>query len=221
MLNFQIKICGITNAKDAQAAQAAGADSIGLNFYSRSLRSVKLEKAAAIVDAIDDIVKVGVFVNEDVDRTNELATQLGLDLIQLHGDETPEMITKLKSPVMRAIRVMDGDFDAAKKEVEIWQKAGGVAVLLDTGSRKQFGGTGTQLDWDHMSKQQFGVPGLPELPLVLAGGLNCDNVAQAIRQVRPSAVDVASGIEKFPGVKDHDLMRQYIESARTAFDTSN
>ena len=214
---FKIKICGITNASDARNAIELGADAIGLNFYSKSLRSVNATKAAELVSAArmspegNKAKIVGVFVNECADTINELARSVGLDLVQLHGNESIDTVSMVNMDVIRVIRIMDQNFESVIQVARQWHQAGVKAVLLDAGNNTTYGGTGEQLNWDSIAALQI------ELPLLLAGGLKCDNVSQAIQVARPHGVDVASGIEKFPGSKDANLMRKFIENAKNAF----
>ena len=212
MKPFQIKICGITNVKDATAVIENGADAIGLNFYPKSLRSVDANKALEIVDSVEGrLVVVGVFVNETAERINEVSEQLSLDWIQLHGDESPSIIGDLNRSVLRAIRIVNNDFDRALNEARNWAEAGAERILLDAASTGEYGGTGRRLDWELVERSEF------PSGIVLAGGLNRDNVVQAIKIARPDAVDVASGIEKFPGVKDKGQLANFISEARHAF----
>lgn len=209
---FKIKVCGITNPKDALAVQQFGADAIGLNFYSKSLRSVTMQKAEAVVEAIaDDMIRVGVFVNMATEKINSISSQFRLNYIQLHGNESPDQVTELSAPVIRAVRVMNNDLTSAQQEIAEWNVDGVVTYLLDAGSETEFGGTGKQLPWTALSNLKI------DKGFVLAGGLNCDNVSQAIENAQPLAVDVASGIEKFPGVKDHEQMERFINAAKACF----
>ncbi len=212
MLPWKIKICGITNPADAQAASEYGADALGLNFYSRSLRSVSPEKAASIIQATaDQVSRIGVFVNETNEAINAIAARLSLNAVQLHGDESPDAMPVIHGEVIRAVRVFPGQFAPAEEEIRTWIDAGAIAILLDAAGGGGYGGSGKQLDWDQVAPLQI------PIPLILAGGLNCDNVARAIATVRPSAVDVASGVEKFPGKKDQGLLQRFIETAQDAF----
>ena len=210
MIDFQIKICGITNPTDALKACEFGADAIGLNFYAKSLRSVTTAAAKELVDQLpSDLTKVGVFVNEAANTVNEICTECRLDYAQLHGDESPDLIQDLSFKAIRAIRV--SNYETAKNEINDWITKGITAVLLDAAAGRQYGGTGKQLDWEPISDLQL------DVPLILAGGLNCDNVSRAISVAKPNAVDVASGIEKFPGSKDHGQMQAFISSAIDGF----
>ncbi len=213
-MQWRVKICGITNVDDAVAAADFGAAAIGLNFYSRSLRCLTPDEAASIIAAIPPTIsRIGVFVNAPIAEINETVDRLMLQAVQLHGDETPDLVDRIRSPILRAIRVVNGDFETAAVEINNWLAAGVEALLLDAGSSDQYGGTGKSLSWESVSKLVLPVP------LVLAGGLNCDNVVQAIQTAQPTAVDVASGVEKFPGKKDHEQMKRFIETAMRAFAT--
>ena len=214
--SFKIKICGITNLADAIHAVQAGADAIGLNFYERSLRSVTPMDALEIVSGLpDELVLVGVFVNQPPDEILALAAHLQLDAIQLHGDETPEIMKLLDSrPVIRAVRV-SGDTStniaALQNEIDAWCTSGVSAILLDKAAGSTYGGSGETFDWKIV--EQLIIP----VQTILAGGLGPDNVADAILTVVPAAVDAASGLESFPGGKDPVLMERFVQSALVAF----
>jgi len=207
---FRIKICGVTNCQDAVHCQMCGADAVGLNFYARSLRSIDQDTAIAIADSLDpSVAKVGVFVDETAATINQISRQCQLDYVQLHGNESTELLREIELPVIRAIRWRD--LVATQTDCIQWQQAGAAAILLDAQHGRQFGGTGTTIDWNGASKLES------ELPLILAGGLDPDNVADAISIVRPSAADSASGTESLPGKKEPDTVRRFIRSALTAF----
>lgn len=212
---FRIKICGVTSPLDARHAADSGADAIGLNFYPASSRFVDERRAAEIIAALPEHVqKIGVFVNMPVNEVGALADRLGLDAVQLHGDESPEAIAELlPRPVIKALRPLNW--------LEVERYVGACAagsrprmVLLDAALGGSFGGTGRQGDWG-LASQYVRTAQAP--PLVLAGGLNPRNVAEAIRTVRPAAVDVASGVEVEPGRKDPSRMQAFIAEARAAF----
>jgi phosphoribosylanthranilate isomerase len=214
---FQTKICGITNVDDARTVVQAGADALGLNFYARSKRHISPELAHDIIAAISaGIVKVGLFVNSPPADVCRLFDELGLELIQLHGDEPPEFLPQLgHRPVMRAFRVGS---EGLRPVVEYLNRCRELKVLptltlLDSLAEGAFGGTGKTLDW-RLAQQYVTQPDLP--PLVLAGGLTPDNVAEAIRTVRPAAVDVASGVESRPGRKDPAMVEAFVRAARAA-----
>jgi len=159
------------------------------------------------------IAAVGVFVNHRVGEIQQLTMELGLDFCQLHGDETPELLRELvlTTRVIRAIRVSDDSLGNCQHEFRKWRDAGAAAILLDPKVDGQFGGSGVQMDWNVV--QQMGI----NLPLILAGGLNQDNVARAIQLVRPAAVDVASGVESAPGKKDRQRVLEFVAQATAAF----
>lgn len=217
---FRIKICGVTSAQDARMAVDAGANAIGVNFYPGSKRCVSVCTAAAIADEVGDAVQlVGVFVNEAPNRINEFAARIGLDWVQLHGDE-PVSDLALIDPQVKIIRVhrLDSEgIDAIATDLA----ACGVAerfpnaLLVDApGEPDQYGGTGQTVPWQSLADH---TAWLNELPLVLAGGLTPTNVADAIRTVHPAAVDVASGVESSPGTKDGAKVRDFVTVARAAF----
>ena len=222
---FKIKICGITSPTDIVRAVEFGADAIGLNFYTKSLRNVTDDEATKILAAIESgsgepggqVSTVGVFVNSTVAEIRQRTETLRLAYVQLHGEETVEMVAELDGiPVIRAIRLQPGldaeeTTDAANAEIRRWSDAGVSAVLLDAAAPGEFGGTGKRLDWEMVSQLTSPVP------IILAGGLNAENVSRAIATASPAAVDVASGIETFPGKKDETQMRQFIENAAAAF----
>lgn len=204
---FRIKICGITSVADALGAVAAGADAIGLNFYGQSPRCCPIEHASKIAAAVPrHVCRVGVFVNASAGNIRAIVGSVGLDLVQLHGDEPPEAIAELGGlNVMKAFRVHDGLSDV----VAYLDRCRSLAavprmVLFDAHHPSQYGGTGQPINGDILLKSREQLGGLP---LVLAGGMKPSNVAAAIAAARPSAVDVASGVETSPGVKSDSLVR--------------
>jgi len=215
---FRIKICGVTNPQDAQAAIEAGAEAIGLNFYANSPRCVSVERAQAIVNSIRGQCEVvGVFVNSSDEEINQVGSCLQLDWVQLHGDESADLLPNI-DPGFRLIRVRrlsESGLSELKTDLEACAAAGRPpeAVLVDAAIPGQYGGTGTQLDWTGLEGYSTI---LGTMNLVLAGGLTADNVHKAIRQVQPYAVDVASGVEESPGVKDHQKMQAFIAAAHRA-----
>jgi len=191
-LRVRAKICGITRVEDALTAVEHGADAIGLVFYAPSPRHVSISQAIEIVNQIPAFVSVvGLFVNAEASFINEVISQVKLDLLQFHGDESPEECALYSLPFIKAIRVKTDtnlvqyakEFSAAK------------ALLLDAYTEGVAGGTGHTFDWNLIPKQLT-------KPVILAGGLNAGNVAHAIAQVRPYAVDVSGGVEISKGIKD-------------------
>lgn len=201
----RIKICGVTDPDDARNAALLGADAIGLNFYEKSPRCIDASLASRIIDVLPAVVSaVGVFVNHpDPQGLEDLALSLGLHAVQLHGSETPDycsMIQKVK--VIKAFRV-DSNF-----KVESLRSYGNGMFLLDSGSGANFGGTGKTFDWN----QAYGANAFGWV--IVAGGLNPDNVQEAVSRLHPFAVDVSSGVESSPGKKDYEKMRRFIETVR-------
>jgi phosphoribosylanthranilate isomerase len=204
----RVKVCGITDLGDALAALEAGADMLGFNFYARSPRYVTPAAARKIIERLPDGVScVGVFVNEPTPAEVErIARAAGLGAVQLHGDETPEYCQSLRDlTTIKALRV-GTDYtpeSAAAYETD--------AILLDAYVAGERGGTGHTFDWTLATLTRERVP-----KLFLAGGLNPDNVAQAVAAVRPYAVDVCSGVESSPGRKSPELMRRFVELVRSS-----
>jgi phosphoribosylanthranilate isomerase len=196
------KICGITRIEDALAAVEAGADAIGFVFYPKSPRAVSVQQARAIIAALPPFIStVGLFVNASRCELNETLDAVPLDMLQFHGDETPEQCDGYHRPFIKALRVQAGDDIAAS--CRMYSRASG--ILLDTFVAGVPGGTGETFDWAL-------IPGNLEKPIILAGGLTSANVAQAITQVRPYAVDVSGGVEKSKGIKDHDKIRAFMSA---------
>jgi len=203
----RVKICGITEFEDARDAALLGADAIGLNFYPNSPRYIEPAQAAKIIEKLPPFVTVvGVFVNHrDPQNLEDFAVSLGLHAVQLHGNETPDycsMIQRVK--VIKAFRV-DSSF-----RVDMLRSYGSGTFLLDTCSLDRFGGTGTSFDWNlAFGANAFG-------SIIVAGGLNAENVYDAVNTLHPFAVDVASGVESKAGRKDYDKMRRFIEAVQRA-----
>ena len=202
----RVKICGITNAADALAAVDAGADLLGFNFYAKSPRRIAEGEAAKIRPRLPrEVDAVGIFVNAPTADVAALCKSLKLDAAQLHGDETAETVAELAGsvPVVKAFRV-DLDFDL--KTLKDYSRA--FAFLFDAVVSGQYGGTGHTTDWD--AAKQAAV----KHRIILAGGLKVENVAAAVRIVRPYGIDVASGVESKPGKKDHGRLREFIQEVR-------
>ena len=204
-MKTRVKICGITNLADAQGAVEAGADALGFNFYEKSPRHVSLKTAAEISKQLPPFVmRVGIFVNEDADFVLRAIGEAGLNMLQFHGDEPPEFCMKFGLMSMKAFRIRDAE---SLKEIPDFQTD---AYLLDAYSAEAFGGTGEKFNWDlAVEAQKFGKP------IFLAGGLTQENVAEAVRKVRPFAVDVSSGVESSPGKKDRAKVKAFIRAAKS------
>lgn len=201
----QIKICGITNVDDALAAVESGADALGFNFYRKSPRYVAPGVVRRIVEQLPPgALCVGVFVNEDADSLRRIVAEAGLGAAQLHGDESPEFCRALGGVMrIKALRVGEG---FVAEEITRFDTE---AILLDAFTTDAFGGTGRTFDWEVARRARELVP-----KLFLAGGLTTENVSEAVRAVRPFAVDVCSGVETAPGRKSQRLVKNFIEAAR-------
>ncbi len=202
-----VKICGITSVEDALTAAQAGADAIGLMFYEKSPRYISMQLAAEISRALPPfVIKVGVFVDADEDMVSRAIAECGINIAQFHGDETPEFCSLFPVMSIKAFRVKDAASLNALPDYNT------NAYLLDAYVADQLGGTGARFNWDlAVEAQKFG------RPIFLAGGLTADNVADAVRQVRPYAVDVSSGVESSPGRKDPEKVIAFIKAAKSAF----
>ena len=217
---FKTKVCGITSVADAKACCAAGADAIGLNFYDASPRCITVSLAVEIAAAVgNEIQLVGLFVNHAVDDVRAIHQELGLQYVQLHGDEDPGYLRQLKDlPLIKAFRCRENetaeivDFLAACTTLDITLQA----ILLDAFQQGCYGGSGQRLDWETLKNT---TPSLGGYEWILAGGVDADNVASAITMACPTAVDVASGVESSPGKKDAELVQRFVTSAIAAFDS--
>lgn len=203
-MRVRIKYCGITNVEDALAAIDLGVDALGFVFHPPSPRYVAPERARAIIAALPPLVcKVGLFVNHEPDAVREIAAMTGIDLVQYHGDETPAICAGSPRAWIKALRVrVDTDLAACAREY-----AGAAALLVDSWDAQVYGGSGRTFDWSLL-------PGQFTRPLILAGGLTPDNVADAIRRIHPYAVDVSGGIEASKGRKDREKMHRFVTEVR-------
>lgn len=201
-----VKICGITRADDAAAAARYGADAIGFVFYAKSPRNVAAATAAAIVARLPPFMSaVGLFVNSSAAEVESVLDQVRLDLLQFHGEEPPAFCAQFGVPYIKAARVR-ADLDLVQYARDYAAARG---LILDAFVDGTHGGTGTSFDWSLVPRD------LP-LPVVLSGGLNAANVAQAIRRVAPWAVDVSSGVEASPGIKDAQKIAAFMKEVRSA-----
>ncbi|MGH8070674.1 MAG: phosphoribosylanthranilate isomerase [Candidatus Entotheonellia bacterium] len=202
----QVKICGITTLEDAEAAVEAGADALGFVFYPPSPRHVSPEQAEQIIQKLPPFVTtVGLFVDVAFDTVNDLAARCGLDRIQLHGRETPAFCRQVKQPVIKAFRIKNAESLAHLPGYTV------AAYLLDAHVEGALpGGTGASFSWELAARAK------PYGPVILAGGLTPENVATAIAQTRPYGVDVSTGVECAPGIKDHRKVREFIARAKAA-----
>ena len=205
-MRTRIKVCGITRSDDAGRAVELGVDALGFVFWPGSPRCVSLRQAARIAGALPPFVAtVGVFVNQPLDEIRTVAAGVGLSAIQLHGDESPGAWGSVPGRCIKAVGVGAG-FDAAA--VAAWPA--GIWPLLDAHDPARRGGTGRAVDWDIAAEVSR------TRRIILAGGLEASNIGDAIARVRPFAVDVSSGVEREPGVKDPDRLRAFVERVAAA-----
>jgi len=196
------KICGITNLMDAKVAVENGASAIGLIFYEKSPRAISIENAKSISKQLSySVIRVGVFVNQNKDFIDKTISEVQLNMIQLHGDESSNFCNQFEVPVFKAVRIRN---EASLSVMDQYNVAG---ILLDTFSNKQYGGTGKTFDWSLINEQI-------DTPIILSGGLNPDNILDAIDSVNPAAIDVNSGVELSPGKKDHQKINLLFEKLK-------
>ena len=202
----RVKICGITRPQDALLAAQSGADAIGLVFFPGSPRAVNIDRAQQIIEELPPFVsKVGLFVNASAAEIDTVLENVSLDILQFHGDEQPEQCSCFPRPFIKAIRMQDNvDLKAMADKY-----SAAAALLLDSYVKDIYGGTGTTFDWS-------GIPDDIAKPLILAGGLDAGNVADAVKQVRPYGVDVSGGVELGKGIKDAGKIEQFIREVRNA-----
>jgi phosphoribosylanthranilate isomerase len=200
-MNLFVKICGITRAQDAELASRLGAAAVGFIFWPDSPRSIASEVASRIAEVVPPhVMKVGVFVDEDLDVVRHVMDVVGLDVAQLHGHETPEYCRRLGRKVFKAIGMKDNE------TVDVSQFDSDVVMLVDAHDSERYGGTGRPVNWD--AAREIAVM----RPTILAGGLNPANVKLALESVRPYGVDVSSGVESEPGVKDPVRLKSFFEA---------
>ena len=207
-MNVLVKICGITRADDALYAEELGASAVGFIFYPPSPRSITPADAGALSKALGPfIARVGVFVDETQEMVNDTIVSAGLTTVQLHGSESPEYIREIRgAKVIKAFRV-GADFDP-----EELGRYSVNAFLLDTFDKSGYGGTGKTFDWGRA------VPCMRYGKVILAGGLDAENISSAVSEVSPWGVDVSSGVEREPGVKDHGKMKQFFDAIKRGSD---
>lgn len=199
----RVKVCGITNPEDALCAVALGAAALGFVFYEKSPRFIRPEEAGKIISLLPPFVtKVGVFVNAGADYLREARDVAGFNVCQFHGDETPEFCAAFGENYIKAIRVRD---EGSLSAVDIYDTD---VFLFDAYSPDAYGGTGENFSWEVLPRRK-----LEDKFVILSGGLNPDNVRQAVQTVGPYAVDVSSGVEASPGIKDHLKLKRFMEAA--------
>jgi phosphoribosylanthranilate isomerase len=206
MPRVRVKICGVGTYNEAQTALDCGADALGFNFWEKSARYIKPEDAREIIRRLPPFINcVGVFVNEDAESIKRIVEQTQINAVQLHGDEEPAFCNRLGSvKIIKAFRIGE-DFD-----IEVIKTFPASAFLLDSKVKGEYGGTGQRFDW------RIAVEAKPIAPIILAGGINLENVAEAIHHVSPYAVDVCSGVEAEPGRKDLQKLREFMAEVQRA-----
>jgi len=205
-LRTRVKICGITNSDDALAAVNYGADALGFVFYDKSPRFLDIEPAISIFNDIPPFInKVALFVNANSNYINTVLEKLSIDVLQFHGDEDEAFCSSFNKPYLKAIRMRDST--NLNVLAEHYSSASG--LLLDAFDTTQYGGTGQAFNWGLIPKQC-------DLPIILAGGLTIQNVYSAVKSTHLYAVDVSSGVEKNKGVKDHQLIKQFMHEVKRA-----
>ncbi|MFA3784189.1 phosphoribosylanthranilate isomerase [Melioribacteraceae bacterium 4301-Me] len=195
---MKVKICGITNLEDALVCIENGADMLGFIFYEKSKRYISFDYAKEILQQLPPTVnKVGVFVNDKYQTINDAAKKIGLDVIQLHGDESPEFTEKITLPVFKSFRISESfDWSGIKQYKKI-------IPLLDTYSKNQFGGTGKHFNWNL-------IPDEYKHSIILSGGITIDKLERIFNEIKPLAIDISSSLEITPGKKDHKKVKEFL-----------
>jgi len=194
---LKVKICGITNIEDAQLCENLGADALGFIFHKKSKRFIRPETAGKIISKLSPFtLKVGVFVNGTPEEINKTAKEIKLNVVQLHGEEIPDMISEINLPVIKSFRIKDGfDFSILKKFENL-------RFLFDTYSEKEYGGTGKTFNWEL-------IPGELRNKIILSGGISINNIEEVYKKVKPVAVDLSSSLESAPGKKDKEKVKEF------------
>jgi phosphoribosylanthranilate isomerase len=208
----KVKICGLTTLEDARFASGALADYLGFIFYGESPRYIEPAKAGAIINWLEGPEKVGVFVNQPLDDVNSIAKQTGIDLVQLHGNESPEYCGLVEKPVIKVFHITD-----KKTEQELIREIEPYAdvidfYLFDSKTDQLWGGTGKTFNWEILKNLD------DDKPFFLSGGLNGSNIREAIETVQPDGVDLSSGLEESPGLKDFDKIEAFFEEMRSIWE---
>lgn len=204
----KIKICGITNLEDARFAAGALVDYLGFIFYEKSPRYVTPGEAGAIINWIEGPEKIGVFVNQPLDDVNRIAKETGLDYVQLHGDESPEYCELVEKPIIKVIHIEEETVGyLLENKIEQYAEVADF-FLFDTKIKGLWGGTGKSFDWNIMNEMEL------KTKFFLSGGLNADNVKEAIEMVQPFAIDISSSLEQKPGKKDFGKIEAFMDEIR-------
>ncbi|SRR5690606_5626388 len=194
---MKVKVCGITNIEDALLSEHSGADALGFIFYNESKRYIPPAEVKKIIAKLSPFtMKIGVFVNESPELVNQIAVETGLNAVQLHGDEKLEYITKINLPVVKTIRIRN-DFDES-----LLNQFNSYSILLDTYTSDEYGGTGKSFNWKLIPEKYLN-------RIILAGGISVDNVEFIFKNIKPAAIDISSSLEKEPGKKDEQKIKQF------------
>ncbi len=204
----RIKICGITNLEDARFAAGALVDYLGFIFYEKSPRYIEPGEAGAIINWLEGPEKVGVFVNQPLDDVNRIAKETGLDYVQLHGDESVEYCELVEKPIIKVIHIQEETVPyLLKHQIDQYSEVADF-LLFDTKIDGLWGGTGKSFDWDMLTEADI------DIPFFLSGGLNAENIGEAIETVQPHAVDISSSLEQKPGLKDFEKIEVFMDQMR-------
>jgi phosphoribosylanthranilate isomerase len=196
---MKVKICGITNIEDAKLSSELGADAIGFVFYKKSKRYIQPKEAKVIIEQLPAfLLKVGVFVNDTAEEINRISKEIKLNLVQLHGEETPELVDSIDLPVIKAFRV-NNDFDYS-----LFSKYKNCSFLLDAYDEKEYGGTGKRFNWEI-------IPNEIKSKIILAGGVSSENIEIIYNKIKPYAIDVSSSLEIGPGKKDPNKLKSFFK----------
>jgi phosphoribosylanthranilate isomerase len=196
---LKVKICGITNVEDALLCENLGADTLGFILYKGSKRFIEPDIAEKIISELSPFtLKVGVFVNSSFEEINSIAKQIKLNSVQLHGEESPDIVSKINLPVIKSFRIKNG-FDFSRlKEFE------NVSYLFDTYSEKEYGGTGKTFNWEL-------IPDELKNKIILSGGISINNIEEVYKKIKPAAVDLSSSLESSPGKKDIEKVKEFFK----------
>ncbi len=207
-LRTKVKICGITNLEDARFTSGALVDYLGFIFFEGSPRFIEPGKAGAIINWLEGPQCVGVFVNQPLDDVNSISRQTGIDLVQLHGNESPDYCKLIDKPLIKAIHIeKNSNVDDLKAKVAEYAEVADY-LLFDHKTGEQWGGTGQVFDWKLLDEIN------PDLPVFLSGGLNAENIRSAIQTIKPYAVDLSSSLEEEPGLKDFKKIEYFMDQMR-------
>lgn len=207
-LRTKVKICGLTNLEDARFASGALVDYLGFIFYKGSPRYVEPAKAGAIINWLEGPLKVGVFVNQSLDEVNDTAKQTGIDLVQLHGNESPDYCKLIDKPIIKVIHIEENDtIESVNNRIKEYSNEVDY-FMFDNKIGDQWGGTGQAFDWNVIKDLNL------DLPFFLSGGLNSDNIQEAIETIKPFVVDLSSSLEEEPGLKDFAKVEDFMDVMR-------